>query len=139
MDGAFGTPARRRSPLINITPLIDVMFLLLIFFMVSSTFREQVGLDVTLPTSTEATEQDYSEQIITVKDGVYAYGEQEGMAEAQVEATLRGLLQEDPATRIVLKADKSASYADYMSALSLMKRTGVRTLVLQTEGIQAKS
>lgn len=139
MDGAFGTPARRRSPLINITPLIDVMFLLLIFFMVSSTFREQVGLDVSLPTSTEATEQDYSEQIITVKNGVYAFGEQEGMAEAQVEATLRGLLQEDPATRIVLKADKSASYADYMNALSLMKRTGVRTLVLQTEGIQATS
>ena len=40
---------RKRSVLINITSLIDVLFLLLIFFMVSSTFLEQPGIKLELP------------------------------------------------------------------------------------------
>ena len=40
---------RRRSPLVNVTPLIDALFLLLIFFMVSSTFRDLPGIPLDLP------------------------------------------------------------------------------------------
>lgn len=137
MEGAFGSPARKRSVLINITPLIDVMFLLLIFFLVSSTFREQVGLDITLPSSTEAREQVYTETTVTVKNGAYAFGEQQGLSEAQIEAALREVLVQNPDQRVVLKADKQADYADYIGALSLMKRIGVRTLVLETQGVAA--
>ncbi|UCG50553.1 MAG: biopolymer transporter ExbD, partial [Candidatus Latescibacterota bacterium] len=44
-------PARKRSVILNVTSLIDVLFLLLIFFMVSTTFDKQTQLKVDLPKS----------------------------------------------------------------------------------------
>ena len=67
MDGAFGARKSRKKPAINITPLIDVMFLLIIFFMVSSTFREQLGIDISLPLAETATEQERSPYEIAVR------------------------------------------------------------------------
>ncbi|NNE08757.1 MAG: biopolymer transporter ExbD, partial [Gemmatimonadetes bacterium] len=40
---------KRRAPVVNLTPLIDALFLLLIFFMVSSTFRDRAGIPLDLP------------------------------------------------------------------------------------------
>ena len=64
MSGPFGTNPPRRRPLINITPLIDVMFLLLIFFMVSSTFRSEFGIDVALPTAQTAAAQERGKRVL---------------------------------------------------------------------------
>ena len=58
MDGAFNTRRRKRRPAITITPLIDVVFLLLIFFMVSTTFGEPAAIDITLPAAETGADQE---------------------------------------------------------------------------------
>ena len=76
MHGPFGSWRRKRRPNINITPLIDVMFLLLIFFMVSSTFRERLGIDIALPEAQSAREQELEPHEITVgPEGELFFGE----------------------------------------------------------------
>jgi len=80
---------------INITPLIDVIFLLLIFFMVSSTFREHFGMEITLPEARTATEREAETQEITVSaEGDYFFGEQR-VDEAGLRKAVAELLQAD--------------------------------------------
>ena len=69
MSGTFNRPKHPRRPSINITSLIDVMFLLLIFFMVSSTFREDTGVDIRLPEAETASQQPMGAHEIVVDRG----------------------------------------------------------------------
>ena len=60
---------KRRKVIINITSLIDVLFLLLIFFMVSSTFVEQPGMKLELPESKSSSTEKIKELILEIKKG----------------------------------------------------------------------
>jgi biopolymer transport protein ExbD len=132
MEGAFGASGRKRLPVINITPLVDVMLLLIIFFAITTSFEQPSALDVTLPQSREATAQSPTERRITVTaDGVFAFGDATDLTEAELEAALRESLKEDAEAVVTLQADK-ASYGAYITALDIAKRAGVRKLLLQT-------
>jgi len=133
MDGAFGATARKRLPVINITPLVDVMLLLIIFFAVSSSFEQPEGLGVALPQSTEATAHEPAERVIVVKGGQFSFGGKEGLSGAALEVAVRESVAADPDAPVVLKADRTAVYDQYIEALGVAKRAGVRKLVLATE------
>ena len=67
-------PNREQEPLdVNITPLIDVVFLLLIFFMVSTTFDKQAQLKVKLPEASPSSEQIETETIVLAIDAKGQY------------------------------------------------------------------
>jgi biopolymer transport protein ExbD len=55
---------RRESPGIDLTPLIDVVFMLLIFFMVSTTFKDQSVIQIDLPKASQQQEQEKNQQTI---------------------------------------------------------------------------
>ena len=133
MDGAFGRPRGKRNAAINITPLIDVMFLLLIFFMVSSTFRDRLGLDVALPETEAASQQEYSKhEIVVTEEGNFGYGEDAGLDASGLEAAIRADIAANPDAVLVLRGDKEARYDRYIEALGIVKKIGVEKLVLQT-------
>ncbi len=132
MEGAFGAKKNSRRPIINITPLIDVMFLLLIFFMVSSTFREHLGIDVTLPEATTAAEQENASHDITVQeDGSFHLGQQRVSAE-ELRQSLRDLLEDSPGATLVLRADEAAEFQDVITAIDIAREVGGSKLVIPT-------
>ena len=57
---------RREEVNVNLTPLIDVVFLLLIFFMVSTTFTKETHLEVDLPEAAEATQLEEQPQTVDI-------------------------------------------------------------------------
>ena len=129
---AFDMRRRRRRPHINITPLIDVMFLLLIFFMVSSTFREHFGIDVTLPSAVTATEQDVSSHEITVTEaGDFFFGQQR-VDEHGLRAAIVALLEDQPAAQLVLRADENADFGRVLRAIDIARDVGGSQLVIPT-------
>lgn len=132
MSGAFNAKRSRRRPTINITSLIDVMFLLLIFFMVSSTFREQFGIEVTLPEA-ETAERRESEphELVVARDGSFYFGQQAVDAE-QLRTALMDLLGADPDAPIVLRADEGADFGSVVAAIDIARAAGGRQLVLPT-------
>lgn len=132
MDGAFHSPRRRRRPVINITSLIDVMFLLLIFFMVSSTFRETLGIEVMLPQATTASEVDSgTHEIVVTAEEIYFVGEQR-VDRAGLEAAVRAILADEPEATLVLRADEAASFGAVVDVFDLARRLGATDLVLPT-------
>jgi biopolymer transport protein ExbD len=125
----------RRKPQINITSLIDVLFLLLTFFLVTTTFIEQSALKVELPSMQNAdrvqTEKRY---ILNVsKDGQLVYN-----GEAMDSRALKALLSSssskvDASGGLILRADQSLSYGDVMGILDLIKGSGVKRFVIATD------
>ena len=90
MDSPFGIRRHRRKPSINITSLIDVMFLLLIFLMVSTTFRHQLGIDVDLPEAGTASAQEMRpHEIVVTRNGEYYFGSSGWMKRGSVRQSSR--------------------------------------------------
>jgi biopolymer transport protein ExbD len=135
MSAPFNARRHRRRPSINITSLIDVMFLLLIFFMVSSTFREHFGVDVTLPEAKTAERMDVSTHEITVsEDGQFYFGQQLVDDEGLRRGIVR-LLTEDPKASLVLRADDKADFGRVIRAIDIAREVGGTQLVIPTRYI----
>ena len=132
MSGPFyGAPLRRR-PTINITSLIDVMFLLLIFFMVSATFRDDRGLEVTLPEGGEAdTNGAHPHEIIVQEDGAL-FLDGEPVEETELQSLLEGLGEEGPDVSVVLRADENAGWGRIVRVMDTVRAVGGARLTAAT-------
>ena len=135
MDGAFGLSRRKRRLLINIAPLIDVMFLLLIFFMVSSTFRETMGIDVALPDSSSAEEQAPADLRIYL-DAEGQLMLEDAPAPQSVEAVtarVTAFLEEHPEGWVLLNADAAAQAQRVVDVFDAVREAGGEGVILSTE------
>lgn len=123
----------RRRPHINITSLIDVMFLLLIFFMVSSTFRTHLGIDLTLPQAETALEREVTLHEITVTQSGDFYFGQQRVDETGLRTTMRQLLETDPEATLILRADARADFGRVVRAIDIARDVGGTKLVIPTQ------
>ena len=95
---------RRRKVEINITSLIDVLFLLLIFFMVTSTFQKNPGLEITLPKITKGVNfmrKDMFEIAVTKEKKVFINNEEVNVDD--LGAIVKKVKEEKPEAQIFLK------------------------------------
>lgn len=135
MDGPFGATRRKRKPAINITPLVDIMFLLLIFFMVSSTFRNDFGLDITLPQAVSAaTQSDTSVPIFIAEGGRILVGEV-AVAEEELRKVLQERLAAEPETLFKLSADRRVPFELAVKVIDTARAVGGTKLIIETEAI----
>lgn len=117
------TKRRRNSP--DITPLIDVMFFMLVFFMVFSTIKtEPMGLDVELPRAVTGSPQtSTSFEVLVDKSGVfYVSGRTVTGTELQQQLTER--LRVNPDIFVIVKADREVRYEHVVDALDHVRAVG---------------
>jgi biopolymer transport protein ExbD len=129
--------AVREGLTINITPLIDVVFLLLIFFMVTTTFSRETRLMVNLPEAdAELTNADVTSiEIIVARDGTYSINGK-ALINNRIETLIRGLELESAGDRglpIVLIADAEATHQSVVTAMDGIGRTGFTRLSIATQ------
>ena len=129
--------AKKKKAIINITSLIDVLFLLLIFFMVSSTFREQPGMKLDLPEtkSHEVTEtKDSILQIVKDKAGTESLilNAQEIPIDS-LAPRLTALLKNTEDKSLTLKADKKIEHGLVVKAMDIARQCGVKKLIVATK------
>jgi len=124
---------------VNITPLIDVVFLLLIFFMVSTTFDRESEIDVTLPEATQNAPQQQDEIIeITISsDGVF-YINGKRVINKQMSTLKQALLKvangrEDPP--IIISADAQTAHQSVVTVMDAARQLGFVHLSFATAQI----
>ncbi len=129
---------------INLTPLIDVVFLLLIFFMVSTTFSKESQLKIRLPESSDDPEQQQVAQTLEIEisaEGAYAI-KGPGDTEAKpvlntTRATLRRALLSAVGTRkelvTVIRADRRAPHEAVIRAMDLARQLGYAHITFATQ------
>jgi biopolymer transport protein ExbD len=113
-----------RGLIINITTLIDVMFLLLIFFMVTSTFKNQPAINLVLPRSATASETVDTPAVLFLTSEGLVYLNDTLMDKETLAARLKEMHDESGADRMVLRADEDAAHGDVVELIDTIKQSG---------------
>ena len=125
------------EPSINLTPLIDVVFLLLIFFMVTTTFTRETRLQVNLPEAEAETQPTQSErlEIVVSRDGSFALNGQT-LVNGKFETLLRGLELESKGNLnlpVIIVADSEATHQSVVTAMDAIGQAGFARLSIATQ------
>ena len=129
-------PKKRRAPSIIIVSLVDILTILLIFFVVSTTFkRDQPEVQINLPDSKTATKTpaELEHAIVTVdaNDEVKLDGNPVAVEQLQ-EAVMQ--LPPTKKSALALQADKKASFGTIIKVMDALKLAGVKNLPAFTQG-----
>ncbi|QSQ11398.1 biopolymer transporter ExbD [Myxococcus landrumensis] len=115
---------------INVTPLVDVVLVLLIIFMVVTPMMKR-GKEVELPQAQQTEEDGPDPLILSMTPDRKLFVESEVSAnEADFQSKLRNAMRADPKRRLLLKADQSLTYSDVMKVMLLAKATGAEKVSL---------
>ena len=133
----FRRQRNREEVSVNLTPLIDVVFLLLIFFMVSTTFTKETHLAIDLPESSGALQPEQLQQIeITIsKSGEFSVNGQ-GLVNGQLQTLKRALSkvsEGDSQRPLIITADANTPYQSVVRAMDAAGQLGFTNLSMTTK------
>lgn len=93
---------------INISPLIDLVFLLLIFFMVTTSFVRETGIEVDRPTASTAVASNSSNILIAVTDEAEVFFDGQRVDVRTVRSHIGRAIAENPGAEVIVVADKNS-------------------------------
>jgi len=127
---------RDGAPEVNLTPLIDVVFVLLIFFMVSTTFERESEIAIELPEASSEERQEAPRRVeITIDAAGNYYVNGQALVNTQI-ATLKqalsGAAGDDETPRILLSADRKTPHESVITAMDAARQLGFVRLTFAT-------
>jgi biopolymer transport protein ExbD len=125
---------RRADVVVDVTPLIDIIFQLVLFFMVSTTFVTSPGIEVDLPRSS-------SETILRDKDDINLWVTADGAVYVDdrsvdwpgLQGALESAARVNPATLIIIKADRDVDHGRVVGVMDLARSLGLHRLAIATD------
>ena len=134
----FSDEQSRRRVSLDISPLLDVVFLLLIFFLVTTTFMPDASMELELPESTTATQSEVVPTMVTVGEdgGVQIDGDSVSIQE--LERTVASLLPEER-EKITVRADARVDYGVIVRIIDALRNAGVDALSLPMDTVQGNA
>ncbi len=128
---------RKQEVSVNLTPLIDVVFLLLIFFMVSTSFTRETQIELDLPkASVEPLETKVESLEISIdKEGRY-FVNGKGLVNVSIETLKRAIqpiLNENKDISVIISADANTPYQSVITAMDATSQLGVSNLKMATQ------
>lgn len=140
----FGANQEADETAIELTPLIDVVFLLLIFFMISTTFSKETTLKINLPEATgeKLTQQPASIEVLVGEASQYAIIPEQG-AEARVlinsnrETLMKALSEysQNENLLLIIRADKKATHDAVIKVLDVAQQLGLSNITFATKQV----
>lgn len=128
----FERPSRR-DVRIDISALIDVVFLLLIFFAVSTTFLESTGLDLELPSAETSAAPEAREVIVWIGAEGNLRFDGRDLRLADLEIALKAALQQAERKFVVISADRNVRLERVVQVMDLARRSGAVGLSIASE------
>jgi len=120
------------KPVINIASLVDVLFLLLIFFMVTSAFVEQPNIKLELPATRHSEVSKVERTVLTISRDGQLFLKEKPVDKQNLEKELRRLMLDTGDDVLVLKADKLVPYGDVVDIMDYAKGAGFKKIVAPT-------
>ena len=127
-------PKARKQIGLDVTPLVDVIFLLLIFFLLTTTFVTSPGIPIDLPTAAsdpQAKKPKFIEISLTAKHQVYVQGVL--IPKASLQAQLRKEKKQNGELTVLIRADNKARHEMVVYLMDQARRAGLTKLSIATQ------
>lgn len=128
---------RQEEPEINLIPFIDVLLVVLIFLMLSTTYSKFTELQITLPVANTDAQRDYPKEIIVAvsSDGHYAInkGAVDGRGIDTLSAALVNAAKGSKDMVVIISADASATHQSVITVMEAARRSGLNQITFATQ------
>ena len=118
---------------LNIAPLIDVVFLLLIFFMLSSHFVTQLGIKITLPTAVTAKPHSEEDIVVFVTEDNHLYLNNEEVTLKTLPDRLKSEVKEAKKKSVIIKADEKIDLGLAVKVMDIARQAEAKGLIISTK------
>ena len=126
------TPAAEEGE-IDITPMLDVVFIMLIFFIVTASFVKESGIEVNRPDASTAQSKPRANILIGINDMNEIWINKRRVDASQVRANIERMHAENPQGTVVIQADEGATTKTLVAVMDAARQAGVYDVSLATE------
>lgn len=110
---------------IDMTPMLDVVFIMLIFFIVTASFVKEAGIDVNRPDAATAVKKDRANILVAISDTGEIWINKRRVDERAVQANIERLHAENPQGTVVIQADRKATTETLIKVMDASRAAGV--------------
>ncbi len=128
---AFGAEEEENE--INLTPMLDVVFIMLIFFIVTASFIKEPGVQVDRPYAMEAEKQEDAAILVAIRDNDEIWIDRNEVDPKNVRVAIERLHLENPKGSLVIQADSESTNEMLVVVMEAAKSVGVPNVAISTE------
>lgn len=121
---------------IDMTPMLDVVFIMLIFFIVTTSFVRESGLEVNRPSAATATEQSKAGIFVAIKDSGEIYIDRKQVDAQRVRASLERLIASQGEVGLVIQADKDTRHGIVVQVMDAAREAGIKQISVAAKADQ---
>ncbi|NUN24732.1 MAG: biopolymer transporter ExbD [Candidatus Jettenia caeni] len=118
--------------IINLTPMVDMLFLILLFFLVTSSFTEQPNIKLELPSTKYTSTSKLEERILTISRDEKLFFQNEPVERKDLILVLKNAFSKQDDKTLVLRADKNVTYGTVVDIMDAAKGAGLKRIVAPT-------
>jgi biopolymer transport protein ExbD len=115
---------------INLTPMLDVVFIMLIFFIVTASFIKEAGIDVNRPEALTAVSMEDASILIAISENDEIWIDRKKVDPRAVRASIERMHAENPKGSIVIQADEESTYEMLRVVMEAAKQAGVSNIAI---------
>ncbi|TLU64864.1 biopolymer transporter ExbD [Thalassotalea litorea] len=110
---------------IDMTPMLDIVFIMLIFFIVTTSFVKEAGIDVQKPKAANVSKKPSANIFIAVRENGEIWMDKRVVDVERVSANIEKLLAEQPTDIVIIQADKGARHGVVVKVMDAIKDAGI--------------
>ena len=119
---------------IDMTPMLDIVFIMLIFFIVTTVFVKEAGIEVIKPGGSEAVMPKNANIFIAITEDGKVWMDKREIDIDSVRANLDRLMAEQPSDVLIIQADENAEHGIVMQVMDQIKAAGIDQISVAVEG-----
>ena len=128
---------KRRTPgsgaEIDLTPMLDMTFIMLIFFIVTASFVKETGIEVSKPGAATATRQEKGNILIAIRESGEIYMDKQRVDIRAVRANVERMRAENPEASVVIIADRGSKNGVFVEVMDQAKLAGAKDISIAAD------
>ena len=121
---------------VNLTPMLDVVFIMLIFFIVTASFVKESGIDVNRPDAQTAVKKQRASILIAISEEGEIWIKKRRVDIRQVRPNVEKMLAENPQGSVVIQADKESKNGLFVQVMDAARAAGAYNIAIAAEKIR---
>jgi len=120
---------------INMTPMLDIVFILLIFFIVTASFVKESGIDIQRPSAVTTESKEHASIVVAINEVGEIWIDKRAIDVRSVRANIERLRAENPQGSVVIQADKNSKNGLLVKVMDAARQAGVENVSIATTAV----